>query len=140
MIFSYINAKIISYLNKYVIHNRNNWNCFLFVILGAFGSHYLKNKMTQTEIQSFEIGVKYLIYHGLSLLIISQLYLDITIWISVLITVGTILFSFSIFFLSTQTLFNKNLKILGPITPLGGLLIIIGWFLLLLEFLAPYLN
>ena len=114
--------------------------CLLSVILGAFGSHYLKNKMTQTEIQSFEIGVKYLIYHGLSLLIISQLYLDITIWISVLITVGTILFSFSIFFLSTQTLFNKNLKILGPITPLGGLLIIIGWFLLLLEFLAPYFN
>lgn len=114
--------------------------CLLSVILGAFGSHYLKNKMTQTEIQSFEIGVKYLIYHGLSLLIISQLYLDITIWISVLITVGTILFSFSIFFLSTQTLFNKNLKILGLITPLGGLLIIIGWFLLLLEFLAPYLN
>jgi len=114
--------------------------CLLSVILGAFGSHYLKNKMTQTEIQSFEIGVKYLIYHGLSLLIISQLYLDITIWISVLITVGTILFSFSIFFLSTQTLFNKNLKILGPITPLGGLLIIIGWFLLLLEFLTPYLN
>lgn len=114
--------------------------CLLSVILGAFGSHYLKNKMTQTEIQSFEIGVKYLVYHGLSLLIISQLYLDITIWISLLITVGTILFSFSIFFLSTQTLFNKNLKILGPITPLGGLLIIIGWFLLLLEFLAPYLN
>ena len=114
--------------------------CLLSVMLGAFGSHYLKNKMTQTEIQSFEIGVKYLIYHGLSLLIISQLYLDITIWISVLITVGTILFSFSIFFLSTQTLFNKNLKILGPITPLGGLLIIIGWFLLLLEFLATYLN
>tara|TARA_B100002019_G_scaffold228139_1_gene201397 strand:+ start:150 stop:530 length:381 start_codon:yes stop_codon:yes gene_type:complete len=114
--------------------------CLLSVILGAFGSHYLKNKMTQTEIQSFEIGVKYLIYHGLSLLIISQLYLDITIWISVLITVGTILFSFSIFFLSTQTLFNKNLKILGPITPLGGLLIVIGWFLLLLEFLANYLN
>ena len=114
--------------------------CLLSVILGAFGSHYLKNKITQSEIQSFEIGVKYLIYHGLSLLIISQLYLDITIWISVLITVGTILFSFSIFFLSTQTLFNKNLKILGPITPLGGLLIVIGWFLLLLEFLANYLN
>ena len=114
--------------------------CLLSVILGAFGSHYLKNKITQSEIQSFEIGVKYLIYHGLSLLIISQLYLDITIWITVLITIGTLLFSFSIFFLSTQTLFNKNLKILGPITPLGGLLIIIGWFLLLLEFLAPYLN
>lgn len=114
--------------------------CLLSFMLGAFGSHYLKNKITQSEIQSFEIGVKYLIYHGLSLLIISQLYLNITIWIPVLITVGTILFSFSIFFLSTQTLFNKNLKILGPITPLGGLLIIIGWFLLLLEFLAPYLN
>ena len=98
--------------------------CLLSVMLGAFGSHYLKNKITQSEIQSFEIGVKYLIYHGLSLLIISQLYLNITIWIPVLITVGTILFSFSIFFLSTQTLFNKNLKILGPITPLGGLLII----------------
>ena len=124
----------------YIIEIIGTVFCLLSVILGAFGSHYLKNKMTQTEIQSFEIGVKYLIYHGLSLLIISQLYLDITIWISVLITVGTILFSFSIFFLSTQTLFNKNLKILGPITPLGGLLIIIGWFLLLLEFLATYLN
>ena len=114
--------------------------CLLSVILGAFRSHKLKNKLTQTEFESFEIGVKYLIYHGLSLLIISQLNLDITIWITVLIIIGTLLFSFSIFFLSTQTLFNRNLKILGPLTPLGGLLIIIGWFLLLFEFLATYLN
>ena len=114
--------------------------CLLSVILGAFGSHKLKNKLTQIEIQSFEIGVKYLMYHGLSLLIISQLYLDITVWVTALITIGTLIFSFSIFFLSTQTLFNRNLKILGPLTPLGGLLMIIGWFLLLFEFLFPYLN
>ena len=114
--------------------------CLLSVILGAFGSHKLKNKLTQTEIQSFEIGVKYLMYHGLSLLIISQLYLDISVWVTALITIGTLIFSFSIFFLSTQTLFNRNLKILGPLTPLGGLLMIIGWFLLLFEFLFPYLN
>ena len=44
------------------------------------------------------------------------------------------------FFYQYKNLFNKNLKILGPLTPLGGLFIIIGWFLLIIEFLSPYLN
>ena len=114
--------------------------CLLSVTFGAFVSHKLKNKLTNSEIQSFEVGVRYLMYHGLALLFISQLYLDITKWIVIFISIGTLLFSFSIFFLSIQNLLNKNLKIIGPLTPLGGLFIIVGWVLLIIEFLSPYLN
>ena len=49
--------------------------------------------------------------------------------------VGTIFFSISIYFLTLQTILGVSLKFLGPITPLGGLLLIIGWGLLLLKFL-----
>lgn len=114
--------------------------CLLSVTFGAFVSHKLKNKLTNSEIQSFEVGVRYLMYHGLALLFISQLYLDITKWIVIFISIGTLLFSFSIFFLSIQNLLNKNLKFIGPLTPLGGLFIIVGWVLLIIEFLSPYLN
>ena len=41
---------------------------------------------------------------------------------------GILFFSFSIYALSLQEIINKDLSFLGPITPIGGLLIIIGWF------------
>jgi uncharacterized membrane protein YgdD (TMEM256/DUF423 family) len=52
-----------------------------------------------------------------------------------LITLGTILFSVSIYFLSFAEYWKKNLKFLGPITPLGGLLMIAGWVAVIVRFL-----
>ena len=46
---------------------------------------------------------------------------------------GSILFSFSIFFLSFQSLIKLNLKWLGPVTPIGGTLLIIGWIIFIIN-------
>ncbi len=105
----------------------------LSVVFGAFGAHLLKKKLLPEAIESFNTGVKYQIYHALLLLILG-------IWLSFnsqlenlmawSLIVGTLLFSFSIYFLSLSRLWDVSLKWLGPVTPLGGLLLIIGWAML----------
>ena len=113
------------------------------IILGAFGAHSLKVLLENDpdvlkKISSFETGVRYQMYSGLSFLIIGlnkekfqfSLKPVFYCWL-----VGTIFFSVSIYFLTLQTILGVSLKFLGPITPLGGLLLIIGWGLLLLKFL-----
>ncbi|WDT69005.1 DUF423 domain-containing protein [Cloacibacterium sp. TD35] len=107
------------------------------VILGAFGAHALKKVLSVERLTSFETGVKYQMYHALLLLIIG-FFLKFetgiektTAW---LIILGTFLFSVSIYFLSFQDVLKTNLKFLGPITPIGGLLMILGWALLIYVF------
>ncbi|MBD1430146.1 DUF423 domain-containing protein [Sphingobacterium sp. SGL-16] len=108
------------------------------IILGAFGAHAFKKLISAEKLASFEVGVRYQMYSTLILLILGfQLNFDIySERLAVYgITAGTILFSFSIYFLSFAEYWKKNLKFLGPITPLGGLLMIIGWGALLISFL-----
>ena len=108
------------------------------VILGAFGAHAFKKILSVERLQSFETGVKYQMYHALLLLIIGFFFkFDIGIekWASWCIILGVIFFSVSIYFLSFQEVWGVNLKFLGPITPIGGLLMIIGWTLLILIFI-----
>ncbi len=109
----------------------------LSVILGAFGAHAFKKILSIERLTSFETGVKYQMYHALLLLIIGYfLKFDTGIekWTSWCIILGTFLFSVSIYFLSFQEVWGVNLKFLGPVTPLGGLLMIIGWALLIYIF------
>lgn len=110
----------------------------LAVIFGAFGAHALKKKFTDEQQQSFETGVRYQMYHALVLLIIGYLpvasaglYRSATI----LLIIGTLLFSFSIYGLCLSAAFGKKLRFLGPVTPLGGLLLVIAWTILLYGFL-----
>ena len=112
----------------------------LSVILGAFGAHFLKKRIPESAVQSFEVGVRYMMYHGFALLILPLFSLAITEWIERFFILGTVLFSFSIFLLSLQTLFKRNLKVLGPVTPIGGFLLIVGWGLLLSKFLNFYIK
>jgi uncharacterized membrane protein YgdD (TMEM256/DUF423 family) len=108
------------------------------VIFGAFGAHLLKKKLTTEQLQSFETGVKYQMYHAIVLLLLGfQLNDKTTInnYIIYAFIAGTILFSFSIYGLVISSARNKKIKILGPITPLGGLFLIIGWALLIYKFL-----
>lgn len=112
----------------------------LSVILGAFGAHFLKKRIPESAVQSFEVGVRYMMYHGLALLILPLFSLAKTEWIERFFILGTALFSFSIFLLSLQTLFKRNLKVLGPVTPIGGFLLIVGWGLLLSKFLNFYIK
>lgn len=109
----------------------------LSVILGAFGAHALKKIISVEKLQSFETGVRYQMYAALFLLIVGYILKFETSsekWISMLMIVGAFLFSVSIYFLSMSEAWNMNLKILGPITPLGGLLMIISWAMLIFYF------
>ena len=108
------------------------------VIFGAFGAHLLKKKLNTDQLQSFETGVKYQMYHAIVLLVLGfQLNHQITIdnYIINFFIIGIILFSFSIYGLVISSANNKKLKILGPITPLGGLCLVLGWGLLIYKFL-----
>lgn len=101
------------------------------IIFGALGAHTLSNFLSTEKITSFQTGVKYQIFNSLFLLIISLNINKFSKRISYsfkLITMGILFFSFSIYALSLQEIINKDLSFLGPITPIGGLLIIIGWF------------
>ena len=86
--------------------------CFalLSIILGAFTTHFLKDYLDGSELNSFETGIRYMMYNGLSMLIISRLEISKNFWIFRLFLWGTILFSFSIFLLSLQkNFFNKSI-------------------------------
>ena len=107
------------------------------IILGAFGAHALKKILTEDKLASFETGVKYQMYSALALLCISMTMDFNKSSQSVAfycISIGTVLFSGSIYGLSLASYLNKNLKFLGPITPLGGLLMIIGWVAIMVSY------
>ncbi|OCK50611.1 hypothetical protein BA768_19695 [Chryseobacterium sp. CBo1] len=109
----------------------------LSVILGAFGAHALKKILSVERLESFETGVRYQMYAAFFLLIAGYILKFDTLsqkWISILMIAGTILFSFSIYLLSLQDYLGANLKFLGPITPLGGLFMILSWLMLIFYF------
>ena len=101
------------------------------VIFGAFGAHALKKVLNEEQLKSFETGVKYQMYHALVLLFVGS-YFDVpSSAIYYAFVVGIILFSFSIYGLVLSDAKGKKMKFLGPITPLGGLILIVGWALLI---------
>ena len=111
---------------------------FLGVLLGAFGAHRLKRILEPELMQSFETGVKYQFLHAIVLLILGfQLDFETSIerLIALCFILGIVLFSFSIYGLCLSKAKNNKLKFLGPITPLGGLLLLMGWGLLLYHFI-----
>ncbi|GAA0883874.1 MULTISPECIES: DUF423 domain-containing protein [Sphingobacterium] len=110
----------------------------LAIILGAFGAHAFKKILSAEKLESFEVGVRYQMYAALTLLILGFNFsfdLQSERVAFYLITLGTLLFSVSIYFLSFAEYWKKNLKFLGPITPLGGLLMIAGWVAIIIRFL-----
>ncbi len=110
----------------------------LSVILGAFGAHALKKVISAEKLISFETGVRYQMYSALFLLIVGYILKfesPSEKWISILMIAGTFIFSFSIYLLSMSEAWNMNFKFLGPITPIGGLMMIISWAMLIFYFL-----
>jgi uncharacterized membrane protein YgdD (TMEM256/DUF423 family) len=104
------------------------------IILGAFGAHGLKEHLTSVQLNSFLTGIRYQMYHSLALLLFTfnhekfNKYLNYGLWIMI---VGIILFSFSIYLLSTQNLTGLNTIFLGPVTPVGGLFLTFSWIIIL---------
>lgn len=100
------------------------------IILGAFGAHALKSKLSSEAMQSFETAVRYQMYHILVLLFINTFAgfsVETKNTISYVFFAGIVLFSGSIYLIQ---LVKVPAKSIWYITPLGGLLLIIGWVLL----------
>ena len=105
----------------------------LAVIFGAFGAHALKKTLSADQLHSFEVGLKYQMYDALVLLALGFSSYNITLATYWCFTLGIILFSFSIYGLVLSDTKGKKMRFLGPITPIGGLLLVAGWFLLLVN-------
>ncbi|MBI4851665.1 MAG: DUF423 domain-containing protein [Acidobacteria bacterium] len=104
-------------------------SAFIAVAAGAFGAHGLKSRLSSEMLSIFEVGVRYQMYHSFALIAVAWAYsrspsgLVITSgWLFIL---GIILFSGSLYALSLT-----GVKILGAITPFGGLAFLAAWFCL----------
>ena len=108
------------------------------IILGAFGAHALKKFLSIEQLATFETGVRYQMYHALFLLFISLFDVltdSIKKIIYYLVLSGVILFSGSIYLLATNDLTAFDFKRIGFVTPIGGLLLIMAWGVLLVTLL-----
>lgn len=100
------------------------------VVLGAFASHALKDRLSESALAIWETGTRYQMYHALALILIALLISRFP--NSTLLTVagfafiaGTFIFSGSLYALSLS-----GIKWLGAVTPLGGIALISGWICL----------
>ncbi len=105
--------------------------CGLGVLLGAFGAHGLRERLTPDMLAVFETGVRYHLVHGLAVMSVA---LAAARWPSALITsagwlfvAGIVIFSGSLYLLSIT-----GMRWLGAITPIGGLCFTVGWLVLAL--------
>lgn len=106
-------------------------SAFIGVAAGAFGAHGLKSRLSEEMLNTFEVGVRYQMYHALALIAVAWAQ---TRWPGTLLTTsgwlfvaGTLLFSGSLYLLSLT-----GVRWLGAITPLGGLAFLGGWLCLAL--------
>lgn len=108
------------------------------VILGAFGSHLFKQILTPEKLVSFEVAVRYQMYHAIVLLLLGLFFtFDTSLekWTTICMMVGTFLFAITIYLLSFSEYWGINLRFLGPITPIGGAILMISWLLLVILFI-----
>ena len=94
--------------------------------------------VTPEKVASYEVGVRYQIYHGLALLVLSlnasKIEGSLKVFL-IFILAGVLLFSGSIYLLALNDVLIPDLSFLGPITPIGGVSMIMGWGILLRQFL-----
>lgn len=108
------------------------------VVLGALAAHALRDRLEPHSLESFNTGVKFMFYHALALIIFGLIPNNSKAFglAANLIIAGTVLFSGSIYILSTQQLAGISIpKPLGLITPLGGVCLIAGWALFIYTFI-----
>lgn len=103
----------------------------LAVIAGAFGAHGLQAKLTPRDLEIWHTAVQYQFYHIFALLFLSTFATKNSKLINAsyyLFSLGILFFSGSLYLLSCREILGFSWLIyMGPITPIGGLLFIIGW-------------
>jgi len=106
-------------------------NGFIAVALGAFGAHGLEGKIPDKYLETWQTAVQYQMFHAVGLLVIGILAGKISSplinWSGWLMLIGIILFSGSLFVLSVT-----QIKVLGAITPLGGVSFLVAWILMII--------
>ncbi|WP_127018724.1 DUF423 domain-containing protein [Flagellimonas beolgyonensis] len=103
------------------------------IILGAFGAHGLEKLVPADAVETFEVGVRYQMYHALFLLFLGlwpQGSDRIKKLVLLMVVVGVVLFSFSIYALALNSLTAFDFKTFGFLTPIGGVFLILGWGIL----------
>ena len=108
----------------------------LGVVLGAFGAHGLKKIVPPETVSSYQTGVQYQMYHAFALLIVGilseRLSSNLINWAGAFFVLGIVLFSGSLYLLASLKAMDKvGVSGIGIITPIGGLMFIVGWILLL---------
>jgi uncharacterized membrane protein YgdD (TMEM256/DUF423 family) len=109
----------------------------LGVALGAFGAHGLKKIVPPETVASYQTGVQYQMCHAFALLIVGILSerfsKSLMNWSGDFFVLGIVLFSGSLYFLASLKAMNKvGVSGIGIITPIGGLLFLVGWIFFLL--------
>lgn len=102
----------------------------LGVVLGAFGAHGLEGKISDASLDNYKTAVSYQFYHTFAILYLatfSRARNGLINFSFLSFTVGILLFSGSLYLLSTREITQLSISILGPITPIGGLCFILGW-------------
>jgi uncharacterized membrane protein YgdD (TMEM256/DUF423 family) len=96
------------------------------VAMGAFGAHALKNKLTPDMLSVFEVGARYQMYHALTIFaavwistLTSGLFAPLSGWLFI---TGSLIFSGSLYLLALT-----GIRLFGAITPIGGILLLLGW-------------
>ena len=103
------------------------------VALGAFGAHGLKAIVEPSQISTFETGVRYQFYHAFALLVLGLMMLHLNNkylrWAGKAFIIGIFCFSGSLYLLALREVLSLGAfaKIIGPITPIGGLILMAGW-------------
>lgn len=111
----------------------------LAVVFGAFGAHALKKYLDPGQLNSFETGVRYQMYHALMLILCGIIFpfegysQNLMAWFFIL---GVFFFSFSIYGLIWSATQDQKMAFLGPVTPLGGTLLVMAWTLFIVNIAA----
>lgn len=111
---------------------------FLSIVFGAFGAHAFKEYLNESQLVSFETAVRYQMYHALLLIFVGQMTFlteKAKKVILYLVILGVLFFSGSIYLLTTSSLTGVDFKFIGPVTPIGGLLLLGAWMVLFLNIL-----
>lgn len=102
---------------------------FIAVAAGAFGAHALRDRLTTSNLDTFQTGAQYEMYHALALvgvgILLGRFSVDGSSWLTAagwLFLAGTVLFSGSLYLLAIT-----DVRWLGAITPLGGVAFLLGW-------------
>ena len=106
----------------------------LGVALGAFGAHALRASLSPGDIEIFETAVRYQMYHAVALFgvawLATRLVGPLMDWAGWLLVAGTVVFSGSLYLLVLT-----GTRWLGAITPVGGLMLVAGWLLIVVALL-----